>query len=427
MAFCFEDDTELLEFPVRLEATRTPKPNNLSQLRCIPISATVIVAQLLLGAEGEFKEQLHQLLSLPGQQQVYNVQYYNKIKNETGVLFYAPFHLHLSSLLKKLQRRKVGERFTLNQSNALFYNQNITLNEYFKRHLKGFYDSEIAPLDFNEDTASIINNWSSSHTNGLIPNILSSSPAPSTSGIFLNSIYFLAEWETPFSNELNRNDTFHINENDTVTVTYMHGMLLDVPYIETNDYKLVCLPYKNNELGMYIILPKPGNPDKYNINKFSDDLNAGDVLSNMLKAEVNDVVMKIPKLSLSNTLRLLQPLQKYTQFKKEHVEQKADTNVIDIIEDNVDDFKNFTSPKLTDIFLTNAAEDEGLRVSDIVQQMVFSINEKGTEAAAVTAGIVDYMGGSKPVVLNRPFVFFILHKATRAVLFWGTIVDPSKN
>lgn len=79
-----------------------------------------------------------------------------------------------------------------------------------------------------------------------------------------------------------------------------------------------------------------------------------------------------------------------------------------------------------DVTLARAAENAKLQVADVVQQLTFSVNEKGTEAAAVTAGLVDYMGGSKGFAVDRPFVFFIWHETTKVLLFWGAVSDPSR-
>ncbi|XP_018563620.1 serpin B6-like [Anoplophora glabripennis] len=400
-----------------------------------PISATVIVSQLLLGAEGKFRDQLYDLLSLHGHPQHYSVHYYNRNgKNESTALPYAHIHFQLSSLIKKLQRRKTGEQFMLTQSNALFYNKDIELRSYFKKNLIQFYDSEVTPLDFNMDTSSVINNWASSHTNGLIKTILPSPPGPSTSSIFLNSIYFRAKWETPFSDTINVDEVFHVNENTNVITTYMQGLIQNILYAETSNYRVVCLPYQNNELGMYILFPNADSPYKYNSKQFIKQIDPAEVLSTISKAPLRDVVVKIPKLSLSNSLRLLEPLQRYAQFRKSAVKQTKDivfpedgNSIINRITDIVETFKNFTTETSTDIYLSGAAKNRNLVVSDIIQQIIFSINEEGTEAAAVTAGITDYMGGSKTVVLDRPFSFFIRHEPTLATIFWGTITDPSQN
>lgn len=274
----------------------------------------------------------------------------------------------------------------------------------------------------------IINSWASKNTNGRINHILTGQLPLSTASIFLNSIYFLAEWETPFSAQLNSIDKFYTNENQTVNTTYMLGLIEQIPYVQTKNYRIVNLPYKNRELGLYIIYPTQANENKYNIKKFAQNLNAQDIMENVNKMKNYDVVLKIPKLSLSNTISILEPLQKYAAFKKENIKPQTNSNnVIEALQDKITAYNNYTPSVLPELLLSDAAKDAQFKVSDIVQQMVFSINEKGTEAAAVTAAITDYMGGVKTVVLNRPFTFFIRHEETLATIFWGTVTDPSRN
>lgn len=208
----------------------------------------------------------------------------------------------------------------------------------------------------------------------------------------------------------------------------MLGMVEQIPFIQTKQYRIVNLPYKSRDLGFYIIYPMQHHDEKYDITKFGETLDVQELLQNVKKMKNHDVILKIPKLSLSNTLSILEPLQKYAEFKKNNIKPHTKTNnVIDALEDKISAFQNFTPSVLPELVLSDAAMNANFIVSDIVQQMVFSINEKGTEAAAVTAGITDYMGGVKTVVLNRPFTFFIRHENTLATIFWGTVTDPSRS
>lgn len=208
----------------------------------------------------------------------------------------------------------------------------------------------------------------------------------------------------------------------------MVGMIEQIPFIKTDKYRMVNLPYKNRELGLYIIFPDQDNESKFDVKGFAQTLDPLDILDNIGKMKLYDVILKIPKLSLSNTISILKPLQKYQEFKKKKYQPKVHgINAVNRLQSIIDVFTNYTPPVLNDLLLGDAAEEVDFKVSDIVQQMVFSINEKGTEAAAVTASITDYMGGVKTVVLNRPFTFFIRHEATLATLFWGTVADPSRS
>lgn len=77
--------------------------------------------------------------------------------------------------------------------------------------------------------------------------------------------------------------------------------------------------------------------------------------------------------------------------------------------------------------LSGISDDPHFQISNIYQQMTLSVNEKGTEAAAVAASAIDYILESVNFNVNRPFLFFIRHEATGATLFWGTIVDPTES
>nr|CAD7463389.1 unnamed protein product [Timema tahoe] len=78
-----------------------------------------------------------------------------------------------------------------------------------------------------------------------------------------------------------------------------------------------------------------------------------------------------------------------------------------------------------DLDMSGVSSDLRFRVDDIIHQVVMEVSEYGTEAAAVTVGTIDYIGGGKVFKVDSPFFFFIRHEATLASLFWGMIVDPT--
>lgn len=408
-----------------------------------PISAASVIGQLMLGADGVFRDQLYELLSLPHVHKNDRIVLYGKNNNNSSIAFpYSTFHLQLSSLLKALQSGKtaIARQFILKQKNAVFLGKQIQLKEHFRNNLRAYYDSDLFRTDFRDDSIGsqrLINAWASNHTNGLIQSLLSSPPSPGTSSIFANAIYFLGEWETPFSDILNRKGLFTVSPNKNVNVTYMIGIMEDILYVESDSYRMISLPYKNNELSMYIMLPNEGSGYEYNLKEFSKSLKIKELLNSVSHARRHQVTIKIPKMSLTSTVSILEPLQKYTDYKKQTNINNNDNviklsnkfSVLDKLEDAVEDFSNFTkdhqSQTGSSIYLNNAAINASLEVTKIVQQMIFAINEKGTEAAAVTAGIIDYIGGSKVFLIDRPFLFFIRHDATSVVLFWGAVNNPA--
>jgi len=79
---------------------------------------------------------------------------------------------------------------------------------------------------------------------------------------------------------------------------------------------------------------------------------------------------------------------------------------------------------------------EILYIGDVIHQANIDVDEKGTEAAAATAIIMQATGGGcvgsvpsprKTITLrlDHPFLFVLRDVETGAVLFMGRVVDPS--
>jgi serpin B len=79
----------------------------------------------------------------------------------------------------------------------------------------------------------------------------------------------------------------------------------------------------------------------------------------------------------------------------------------------------------------SAMADEPLFISEVKQKSFVEVDEKGTEASAVTTVTMEGMAIMKPVkpfemIVDRPFLFVIEDSQTQSILFMGTIFDPAK-
>jgi serpin B len=68
-------------------------------------------------------------------------------------------------------------------------------------------------------------------------------------------------------------------------------------------------------------------------------------------------------------------------------------------------------------------------VDKVIHKAVIKVNEKGTEAAAVTA---IFVLTSAPVynievVVDKPFIYILRDRDSKAILFVGHVVDPAKS
>ena len=73
---------------------------------------------------------------------------------------------------------------------------------------------------------------------------------------------------------------------------------------------------------------------------------------------------------------------------------------------------------------------EKLYISHVVHKAFVDVNEKGTEAAAATAVVMNLTSAPAPVPpatfrADRPFVFLLRDNRTSSILFAGRVVDPS--
>jgi serine protease inhibitor len=82
-------------------------------------------------------------------------------------------------------------------------------------------------------------------------------------------------------------------------------------------------------------------------------------------------------------------------------------------------------------FAPAASNPEGAALTRVLQAILLSVDEKGTEvvSAGVIGGVIGGVpGGPRPewfrMIVNRPFFFAICDDQTRAILYMGRIVAP---
>ena len=82
---------------------------------------------------------------------------------------------------------------------------------------------------------------------------------------------------------------------------------------------------------------------------------------------------------------------------------------------------------LTDLTNFGGISGSGLSVSDAIHRANITVDEQGTEAAAVTGIAIAICGGCGPpaVRADHPFAFAIVHRPTKTPLFIGHVADPT--
>jgi len=266
----------------------------------------------------------------------------------------------------------------------------IILKEDFRKIIQEKFDSESFPLT-NELP---INRWAEEKTNGKIKNLLpSGSITPDVVTVLANAIYFKGDWLYKFDSLKTEKEWFYKEDGSKFKTELMH-LETNLAYQKTETYQMLELPYKGDELLMRIFLPV----EKSSINEF---LNSGALL-NSPYARIQKVKVYLPKMELETNYDLIEPLQQMGLKSM---------------------FDNANFSRMADM---------PLKVDKMLQKAYLKVDEKGTEAAAVTVATMMTTSAVAPVHVevpvfraDRPFVFAIVHKQTNTILFAGTMEDPA--
>lgn len=291
---------------------------------------------------------------------------------------------------------KAGENLSI--SNIAVVDKGISVLEDYRKSIKNYYDALTASLDFEKPgyVVGYVNAWASEKTNGRIKHVLSSLP-PYTRCLIMNALYFSASWTSGFNESATTSSSFTGADGKVRSEMMMHKSDAYVPvlYAEDQECSVVCLPYGKDEVDgnfeMYIMLPAKGVDIQKTAGRTADEWNA--LFAKMKKRAVD---LAIPRFTVEfgeDLSGILENMGINAAFD----EQKAD-------------FSNMSR----DFF----------SVSTIKQVANITVDEKGTEAAALSLAMMDIAGGEEPEFIpfhaDRPFLFAIKEKTTGTILFLGS-------
>ncbi|HEX8706498.1 MAG TPA: serpin family protein, partial [Myxococcaceae bacterium] len=283
------------------------------------------------------------------------------------------------------------EGFTLVSANGFWPQQGYPLREEYVAELAQSFGVRTTEVDFAgapEAASQVLNAWASEQTRGRIPAIAPSKGLPpATRYVLANAVYFRSRWEKPFDDT--RDGPFHLLDGRQVEVPMM-GRQARFGYARGAGHQLIELPYLGRQASMVVLLPDTGFFERF------ERLLSSQRLDTLLAQRTwEDFVLRLPRFHLDQHVdltRLAERLGLSALF-----EPDADLSG-----------------------MTPAREPFA---GNLLHDATLTVDEKGTEAAAVTR--MYHIGGVPPVVeVNRPFLFLIRHLETGAVLFLGRVMDP---
>ncbi len=344
-----------------------------------PLSVKMALALAANGAEGDTK---------------------NEILNTLGVKNLDEFNTLSKDLIKRYSQTDI---LNLNIANSIWINKDKTTQNFsknFKNIATEYYNADVKTVD-NKNAVGEINSWVKDKTKGKIPQIIDN--ADNFWAMLINAVYFKGAWENEFSTSLTKPDEF-TNADGTKTQTDFMNKTSWISYAETKSAKIIELPYKNR------------------VDKFSD---SGEHIGTDSFDDLDVSMYLMLADSGINAERELDTAINGKSFERTYTKLSMPKFKIEYSERLNDTLKNIG---IKTAFDTKTARFEkmfdsgNMWFTDTIHKTFISVDEKGTEAAAVTS---IGMGGSalppEPIELkfNKPFYFAIRDNTSGEILFMG--------
>lgn len=353
-----------------------------------PASISTALAMTWAGARGETAAQMQRVLHFEGTPQAVAMASGQLVKGLTDPARPVVFRV----------------------ANRLFGEKTFRFETAFLESTRAAYGAALEQLDFKgatQQARAAINGWVESQTEKRIQDLVPpSGVSADTRLVLVNAIYFLGDWQQPFTAEATRPAPFHPTPATSKDVPTMNQVgvfrLATAP-----GARLLELPYKGGALSMLVVLPDA--PD--GLPAVEKALSGAALAAWTAPLKLQRVVVALPKftidpaesLSLGDTLAALgMPLA----FDRAHA-----------------DFTGIANP---------ASREDRLSIARVFHKAFVKVDEKGTEAAAATAVSMQRAGSAAPTErpvefrADRPFLFLIRDNATGLVVFLGRVADPSR-
>ncbi len=340
-----------------------------------PVSISTALAMAYAGSRGETQKQMADVLHFTGTQQ------------DVASGF--------QSLLASMAQ-PANAAYQLQAANALWAQQGTHFVPDFVSVMHTYYSGDFRMVDFAQTPESLatINHWVADKTANKVPQLLHPGDIDKRTRLVLtNAVYFKGTWTTPFDESLTRPDTFTAGSGTKKQVPFMHHTGF-FRYALVGNLQVLELPYKGGELSMLVILPRADATDPWT------GFTWGQLQQLQAQMKNTNVELSLPKFKVEARLSLAPTL--------------SDMGMPDAFAKNAD--------------FSGMSGEEKLLISAVVHEAVVDVNEKGTEAAAATGGVMrpTMMLPGQPVEFraDHPFLYIILHKPSSSLLFMGRLSNP---
>ena len=288
--------------------------------------------------------------------------------------------------------------YQLQVANRLFRQEGHGWKDDFLTVTRRDYHAPLEELDFGnaQAAAARINGWASDQTNGHIDDMLDPSALSSdTAMVLANAIWFKGNWQHGFDADQTAAAPFTLLDGQQVQAPMMHLESTELPNGTIDGARVVELPYKGGDIVFDLIVPDADD----GLPAIEAALDGPGLAAAFEDLQESEVVVSMPKLEM-----------RYDRLMNEDLQSLGMTDAFD--------------PDLADF---SRMSDTGIVIDKVLHQAWMSLDEEGTEAAAVTLVVATDLAfiPSDPIDADHPFLFVIRDRLTGSVLFMGRVEDPT--
>lgn len=260
-------------------------------------------------------------------------------------------------------------------------------------------EAKMLPTD-----AAPINAWVNKATKSMIPSILDAID-PLTVAVLVNAIYFKGEWAVKFDRANSILGSFNLSDKEARPCAMMQRDDKKMLYTETDDLQAVELPYGKGRVAATVLLPKRHGAVSMPtlVQQLKEDIGAVGLQQMLQRLHPTHVKLQLPRFKLEFGVQDLTPDLESSFGIKEAFHGRGE-------------------------FL-EMSDDRDVHLSAVLHKAKVEVDEQGTTAAAVSAGIMMTRAiimptQPKEVIVDRPFIYLIRDVPTGLLLFAGAVDRP---
>ncbi|OGU67475.1 MAG: hypothetical protein A2499_16545 [Stygiobacter sp. RIFOXYC12_FULL_38_8] len=339
-----------------------------------PLSISMALGMTMNGADGTTYDGMKSVLSLDS--------FTRQQANET--------YQSLMNLLCS-----VDPKVTMNIANSIWYNKDYTFQTDFIETNKKYFNAVVNAMNFQDPaTVNVINNWVKTSTKDKIEKIVDQI-SPETIMYLINAVYFKGTWKYQFDANKTKDDIFTTESGKKVAVKMMEQET-EISTFSNELFTAVDLPYGSSAFSMTLFLPNTEKKLREVVSYLTRE-NFDSVVNHLASGKRN---LFLPRFKLEYKIKLNDVLKAL--------------GMGEAFDPGKANFKKLYAG------IGNAY------ISDVDHKTYVDVNEEGTEAAAVTSvviGVTSIMNNN--IRFDKPFLFLIREKNSGAIIFVGTLADPS--